>query len=86
MKKLIFEDDYGKFEVDIEGFIADFKKLMIFISTSNYLVANVIFKAENKGKNVFQVNYEYAQNNGIRKFWIWQMNERAANRNVKYFL
>lgn len=86
MKKLVFEDDYGKFEVDIEGFIVDFKKLMIFIATSNYMIANVLFKADHEGKNVFQVNYEYTKNNGMRKFWIWQMNERVTNRYVKYFL
>jgi len=85
-KKLIFEDDYGKFEVDIEGFIADFKKLMIFIATSNYLVANVLFKAEHEGQNIFQVNYEYAKNNGMKKLWGWQINERITNRYIKYFL
>jgi len=86
MKKLVFEDDFGKFEVDIEGFIADFKKLMIFIATCNYLVANILFKAEHEGQSVFQVNYEYAKNKGMEKFWGWQRNERITNRYIKYFL
>lgn len=85
-KKLVFEDDYGKFEVDIEGFIADFHKLMIFITTCNYLVANLLFKGEHEGQNIFQVNYEYAKKHGIIKFMDWQMKERITNRLVKYFL
>jgi len=59
-RKLVFKDDYGRIEVDIEGFIADFRKLMVFIATINYLVANTLFKAEHDGQNVFQVNYKYA--------------------------
>jgi hypothetical protein len=85
-KKLLFEDDYGKIEVGIEGFIADFKKIMIFIATINYLVANTLFKAEHEGQNAFQVNHEYAKINGMKKFWIWQMKERETNRYIKYFL
>jgi hypothetical protein len=83
---LVFEDDYGKIEVDIEGFILDFKKLMVFIATINYLVANTLFKAENNGQNAFQVNHEYAKINGMRKFWTWQMKEKITNRYLKYFL
>ena len=85
-RKLVFEDDYGKIEVDVEGFIADFKKLMVFIATINYLVANALFKAEHDGQNVFQVNHEYAKTNGMRKFWIWQLKEKEINRYLKYFL
>ena len=85
-RKLVFEDDYGKIEVDIEGFIADFKKLLVFIATINYLVANALFKAGHDGQNAFQVNYEYAKNNGMKKFWIWQMKEKETNRYLKYFL
>ncbi len=85
-RKLVFEDDYGKIEVDIEGFIADFKKLMVFIATINYLVANTLFKAEHDGQNAFQVNHEYAKINGMRKFWTWQIKERKINRHLKYFL
>ncbi len=85
-RKLVFEDDYGKIEVDIEGFIADFKKLMVFIATINYLVANTLFKAEHDGQNAFQVNHEYAKINGMRKFWTWQIKEKETNRYLKYFL
>jgi hypothetical protein len=67
-RKLVFEDDYGKIEVDIEGFISDFKKLMVFIATINYLVANTLYKAEHDGQNAFQVNYEYAKTNGMKIF------------------
>lgn len=84
-RKLVFEDDYGKIEVDIEGFIADFKKLMVFIATINYLVANTLFKAEHDGQNAFQVNHEYAKTNGMKKFWAWQIKEREKNRYLKYF-
>ena len=86
IKKLVFEDNYGKLEVDLEGFITDYKKLVIFIATCNYLVANILFKSEHKGQNFFQVNYEYAKTNGMKKFWAWQINERTTDRNVKYFL
>lgn len=85
-RKLLFEDDYGKIEVDIEGFVADFKKLMVFIATINYLVANTLFKAEHDGQNAFQVNHEYAKTNGMRKFWAWQIKEKETNRYLKYFL
>ena len=85
-KRLVFEDDYGKIEVGIEGFIADFKKIMIFIATINYLVANTLFKAEHDGQNVFQVNHEYAKTNGMKKFWAWQIKEKNTNRYLKYFL
>ena len=83
MKKLVFEDDYGKIEVNIEGFITDFKKLLILISTCNYTVANALFKSEHEGQNIFQVNYEYAEKNGMVKFWDWQMKEGVTNRHVK---
>jgi len=86
IKKLVFQDNYGKFEVDLEGFITDYKKLVIFIATCNYLVANILFKSEHKGQNVYQVNYEYAKTNGMKKFWAWQIKERTTDRNVKYFL
>ena len=86
MRKLVFEDDYGKIEVNIEGFIADFRKLMVFIATINYLVANILFKAEHDGQNIFQVNHEYAKANGMRKFWTWQIKERETNRHLKYFV
>ena len=85
-KKLVFEDNYGKFDVNLESFISDYKKLVIFIATCNYLVANVLFKAEREGQNIFQVNYEYARKNGMNKFWVWQINERATNKYIKYFL
>lgn len=85
-RKLVFEDYYGKIEVDIEGFIADFRKLMVFILTINYLVANTLFKAEHDGQNTFQVNYEYARINGMIKFWTWHKKERETNRHLKYFL
>lgn len=85
-RKMVFEDDYGKIEVDIEGFIADFRKLMVFIATINYLVANTLFKAEHDGQKVFQVNYKYAKINGMRKFWTWQAKEKETNRYIKYFL
>ncbi|MBA7547499.1 hypothetical protein ES705_39921 [subsurface metagenome] len=84
-RKMIFKDVYGKIEVDIEEFIADFRKLMVFIATINYLVANILFKAEHDGQNIFQVNYEYAKINGMKKFWIWYMKERKTKRYIKYF-
>ena len=83
-RKLVFEDNYGKIEVDIEGFVSDFKKITIFIATINYLVANTLYKADNDGQNVFQVNYEYAKTNGMRKFWTWQTKEKNTNRYLKY--
>lgn len=86
MKKLVFEDDYGKFEVNMDEFIADFRKLMIFIATINYLVANELFKAEHDGKTIFQVNYEYARNNGMMEFLRWSTKEMEKNRYYKYFL
>jgi len=46
----------------------------------------MLFKSQHKGQNVYQVNYEYAKTNGMKKFWAWQIIERATNRNVKYFL
>lgn len=66
--------------MDIEGFIADFKKLMVFIATINYLVANTLFKAGHDGQNAFRVNHEYAKTNGMRKFWTWLMKEKRNER------
>lgn len=86
MKKLIFEDDYGKFDVTIDEFIQDFRKLIIFITTINCLVANELFKVENNGKSIFQVNYEYAKDNGMIKFWGWIMIRISKNRYYKYLL
>jgi hypothetical protein len=85
-RKLIFKDDYGKFEVSIDEFINDFKKVLIFIATFNYVVANELFKVENDGKNIFQVNYEYAKKNGMKKFLVWIVLQKARNRYYKYFL
>ena len=53
-KKLVFEDDYGKIEVDIEEFVADFKKLMVFIATINYSVANMLLKQKIMDKTHFR--------------------------------
>jgi hypothetical protein len=86
LKKLIFEDDYGKFEVTVEEFINDFKKLMIFISTINYIVAFILFKSEHNGKNIFQVNYDYAKEHGLKRFLVWVLTERSKNKYIKYFL
>ncbi len=85
-RKLKFEDDYGFFEVNIDEFIADFKKVLIFIATFNYMVANELFKVENDGKTVFQVNYEYAKKNGMKQFWSWATVQITKNRYYKYFL
>lgn len=85
MKKLIFEDKYGKFDIDIEGFIADFKKLIIFISTFNYMIANILYKHEHDGKNLFQVNYEHGKSHGMRDFWEIRVKELQKDRCYKYF-
>lgn len=85
MKKLVFEDKYGKFDIDIDGFIADFKKLIIFISTFNYMIANILYKHEHNGKNFFQVNYKYAVTHGMRVFWKSLSNELLKDKFHKYF-
>jgi len=68
-KKLIFKDEYGQLEVTIDEFIKDFVKIIVFISTFNYIIGNEMIKHENKGKSLFQLNYEFAKEHGIKKFW-----------------
>ena len=84
-KKLVFKDKFGKFEVDIDRFISDFIKLIIFISTINFMIASILYKHEQDGKTLFQVNYKYARTHGMREFWKNRLKEVLKDKFYKYF-
>lgn len=68
-RKMIFRDKTGEIAENLDQFITNFVKILLFIATINYLLSQIEFKHENNGKNIFELNYEYAKKHGMVEFW-----------------
>ena len=66
---MVFKDKSGQTTESLDQFINNFVKILMFISTINYMVAQIGIKYENNGKSLFELNYEFAKEHGMIAFW-----------------
>ncbi len=69
VRKMIFKDKSGQITENLDQFITNFLKILLFIATINYLLSQIVFKLKNNGKTMHELNYEYAKKHGIVEFW-----------------
>ena len=68
-RKIIFIDKSSQFAVNLDQFITNFIKILLFIAAINYMLSQIAFKRDNNGKTMQELNYEYAKKHGMIKFW-----------------
>jgi len=68
-RKMIFTDKSGQITENLDQFITNFIKILVFIATISYLLSQIVYKLDNNGKNMYELNYEYAKEHGMVKFW-----------------
>jgi len=68
-RKMIFRDKSGQITENLDQFITNFIKILLFIATINYMLIQIRVKHTNNGKTMYELNYEYAKKNGMVEFW-----------------
>ena len=68
-RKIIFRDKSGQIAENLDQFITNFIKILLFIASINYLLSQIVFKLLNNGKTMHEFNYEYANKHGMVAFW-----------------